>query len=121
MAAASDDDIEQALDKPAQNSTKAPDTINDELNDAPGHIQEMSYTQEASHTSDTSHIPDASHISKAAEVTADLSGVERLVSADYIPPASSFNAGDTLEIPVQSSNASSQNFLANKFRYYHLL
>ena len=121
MAAASDDDIEQALDKPAQNSTKAPDTINDELNDAPGHIQVLSYTQEAphtqeaSHTSDTSHIPDASHISKAAEVTADLSGVERLVSADYIPPASSFNAGDTLEIPVQSSNASSQkrDFLAS--------
>ncbi|WP_165056590.1 MULTISPECIES: PASTA domain-containing protein [unclassified Adlercreutzia] len=35
----------------------------------------------------------------SAEVTADLSGLERLVDSSYVPPSSSGRAGDTMELP----------------------
>ncbi|MDO4291143.1 MAG: PASTA domain-containing protein [Eggerthellaceae bacterium] len=35
----------------------------------------------------------------SAEVTADLTGLERLVDSSYVPPAPSSRAGDTMEMP----------------------
>ena len=34
--------------------------------------------------------------------TADLSGIERLVDPGYVPPASAWRTGDTMEMPAQS-------------------
>ncbi len=41
----------------------------------------------------------------SAEVTADLSGLERLVDSSYVPPVYSGKAGDTMELPRVTCDA----------------
>lgn len=46
--------------------------------------------------------------SPSAEVTADLSGLERLVDSSYVPPTFSGRAGDTMEMPRIEDDAVAQ-------------
>lgn len=58
--------------------------------------------------------PASSHAGASAEITADLSGLERLVDSSYVPPSYAGRVGDTMELPVVGDDVrvQPQSFLA---------
>ena len=51
-------------------------------------------------------------VTSGADVTADLTGLEKLVDSSYIPPAYSGRPGDTMEMPAIGTAAESRDFRA---------
>lgn len=58
--------------------------------------------------------PATARTGSSAAVTADLSGLERLVDSSYVPPSYTGRVGDTMELPVVGSDVrpQSQSYIA---------